>query len=227
MRAWVVRARGRVRDHRRRRRRTPRRPRPSRRLGHRPQYQPGEHAPAGYVRVRVEGRYAGSARVWSTARRTARGRAYRVTRSRLIPVRRGRSQRGPAAPEHDRPPDPEALRLHRPGARRARVRRRGATSKRRLVRGSSRAVRADARRCSGPGARPAWPLRTPTPLRCGPVATENADRCDFLDPAACLFPWPNDAFTKSATDRDRAQAEPQQRLGAEEPGRQADRSDRP
>ena len=23
----------------------------------------------------------------------------------------------------------------------------------------------------------------------------NADRCDFLDPAQCLLPWPNDYFT--------------------------------
>ena len=28
-----------------------------------------------------------------------------------------------------------------------------------------------------------------------PIATANADRCDFLDPAVCLQPWPNDYFT--------------------------------
>lgn len=37
------------------------------------------------------------------------------------------------------------------------------------------------------------------PSRCEqpytPVPTENADRCDFLDPAVCLQPWPNDYFT--------------------------------
>ena len=27
--------------------------------------------------------------------------------------------------------------------------------------------------------------------------TENADRCDFLDPAVCLYPWPNDHFTRA------------------------------
>ena len=27
------------------------------------------------------------------------------------------------------------------------------------------------------------------------VDLTNADRCDFLDPAVCLFPWPNDYFT--------------------------------
>lgn len=30
-----------------------------------------------------------------------------------------------------------------------------------------------------------------------PVPLENADRCDFLDPAVCLQPWPNDYFTKN------------------------------
>ena len=29
-----------------------------------------------------------------------------------------------------------------------------------------------------------------------PVPVENADRCDFLDPAVCLQPFPNDYFTK-------------------------------
>ena len=37
------------------------------------------------------------------------------------------------------------------------------------------------------------------PSRCEqpytPVPVENADRCDFLDPAVCLQPWPNDYFT--------------------------------
>ena len=28
-----------------------------------------------------------------------------------------------------------------------------------------------------------------------PIATANADRCDFLDAAVCLQPWPNDYFT--------------------------------
>jgi len=36
--------------------------------------------------------------------------------------------------------------------------------------------------------------------RCPPepppaVQTADADRCDFIDPSACLFPWPNDHFT--------------------------------
>src|SRR4051812_35804497 len=28
------------------------------------------------------------------------------------------------------------------------------------------------------------------------VDLANAERCDFLDPASCLFPWPNDRFTR-------------------------------
>jgi hypothetical protein len=37
-----------------------------------------------------------------------------------------------------------------------------------------------------------------TPARASSTAgidLTNADRCDFLDPAVCLFPWPNDYFT--------------------------------
>jgi hypothetical protein len=30
-----------------------------------------------------------------------------------------------------------------------------------------------------------------------PIDTSNADRCDFMDPALCLQPWPNDYFTKA------------------------------
>ena len=40
----------------------------------------------------------------------------------------------------------------------------------------------------------------------------NADRCDFLDPAQCLFPWPNDYFTVPT-------ATPTRAGGLELPGR--------
>src|ERR671915_1479576 len=30
----------------------------------------------------------------------------------------------------------------------------------------------------------------------------NAGRCDFLDPAVCLFPWPNDYFTVADRETD-------------------------
>jgi len=37
------------------------------------------------------------------------------------------------------------------------------------------------------------------------IDTSNSDRCDFLDPAVCLQPWPNDYFTvaDSSTDTGR------------------------
>jgi hypothetical protein len=35
-----------------------------------------------------------------------------------------------------------------------------------------------------------------------PIDTSNADRCDFMDPALCLQPWPNDYFTKADPSTD-------------------------
>jgi hypothetical protein len=32
------------------------------------------------------------------------------------------------------------------------------------------------------------------------IPTDNADRCDFLDPTVCMQPWPNDHFTVTDTD---------------------------
>ncbi|MGI8460352.1 MAG: hypothetical protein ACR2OC_01775 [Solirubrobacterales bacterium] len=32
------------------------------------------------------------------------------------------------------------------------------------------------------------------------IDTSTANRCDFLDPAVCLYPWPNDAFTAESAD---------------------------
>jgi hypothetical protein len=34
------------------------------------------------------------------------------------------------------------------------------------------------------------------------IPTDNADRCDFLDPTVCMQPWPNDYFTKSDVTTD-------------------------
>ncbi|MEA2504209.1 MAG: hypothetical protein QOG36_1252, partial [Actinomycetota bacterium] len=36
---------------------------------------------------------------------------------------------------------------------------------------------------------------SPKPYKGPPIDTSNASRCDFLDPAVCLQPWPNDYFT--------------------------------
>jgi hypothetical protein len=45
----------------------------------------------------------------------------------------------------------------------------------------------------------------PKPYTGPPIDTQNPDRCDFLDPAVCLQPWPNDYFTvpDSSTDTGR------------------------
>ena len=40
----------------------------------------------------------------------------------------------------------------------------------------------------------------PQPYTGPPIDTSNADRCDFLDPAVCLQPWPNDYFTVADSD---------------------------
>jgi hypothetical protein len=42
----------------------------------------------------------------------------------------------------------------------------------------------------------------PQPYTGPPIPTENSDRCDFLDPAVCLQPWPNDYFTVADADTD-------------------------
>ncbi len=44
--------------------------------------------------------------------------------------------------------------------------------------------------CSVPSENP-----TAKPYKGPPIDTANSDRCDFLDPAVCLQPWPNDYFT--------------------------------
>jgi hypothetical protein len=46
---------------------------------------------------------------------------------------------------------------------------------------------------------------TPRPYYGPPIDTSNSDRCDFMDPALCLQPWPNDYFTvaDSSTDTGR------------------------
>ena len=77
-----------------------------------------------------------------------------------------------------------------------------------------------------PGEDISAPPANPKPL--GPVNTANADRCDFLDPSVCLYPWPNNHFTTPDASKDTGrrlnlnlQSMPQQ------PQRRADRPDRP
>jgi hypothetical protein len=61
----------------------------------------------------------------------------------------------------------------------------------------------------------------PKPYTGPPIDTSNADRCDFLDPAVCLQPWPNDYFTVPDRSTDtgrrlslRAASMPANKLGA-------------
>ena len=48
-------------------------------------------------------------------------------------------------------------------------------------------------------------IPAPQPYTGAPIPTSNSDRCDFLDPAVCLQPFPNDYFTvaDSTTDTGR------------------------
>jgi len=43
---------------------------------------------------------------------------------------------------------------------------------------------------------------TSRPYFGAPIDTSNADRCDFMDPAVCLQPWPSDYFTKADPSSD-------------------------
>ena len=61
-----------------------------------------------------------------------------------------------------------------------------------------------------PGSAPAKPggsgAPPPKPYTGPPIDTSNAGRCDFLDPAVCLQPWPNDYFTVADPSTDTAAA---------------------
>ena len=60
-----------------------------------------------------------------------------------------------------------------------------------------------------------------------PVPVENADRCDFLDPAVCLQPFPNDYFTRDDLDLgDRQAPRPERAVDAGEHQRRPHRPDR-
>src|SRR5690242_13789176 len=60
-----------------------------------------------------------------------------------------------------------------------------------------------------------------------PIDTSNADRCDFLDPAVCLQPWPNDYFTVAdpSTDTGRRLNLNQQSMPANKAGVHIDPTD--
>lgn len=152
----------------------------------------------GFVRVRIRARKGTGVRVFAAASRGKR-RGRSITRRRLIRMRRGGKR-------------VVLLRLNRVGRRvvkacgvnrvraAGRARPLGARKSRKL-RQPRRVLRRGPRRCSGSarglvtgGKGLDAPPRNPRPL--GPIETANADRCDFLDPALCLYPWPNNQFTR-------------------------------
>ena len=65
------------------------------------------------------------------------------------------------------------------------------------------------------------------PYKGDPIPTDNADRCDFIDPAVCLQPWPNDYFTVAdgSTDTGRRLALNQQSMPKNKNGLSIDNTD--
>jgi hypothetical protein len=156
----------------------------------------------GYVRVRVRSGTAGRFRLGARARRAEGGPSFRITKPRRVRLRRAgrRTFR---------------LRLTRAGisilgsCRPLVIDAKGRRGGRRFA-ARKRAVRRDPRRCEvagggagGPASPPediSAPPANPKPL--GSVDTANADRCDFLDPSVCLYPWPNNHFTAADSSKD-------------------------
>jgi hypothetical protein len=150
-----------------------------------------------YVRVRIRARRTSAVRLHATVRRKGARRAYTVTSRRLIRFRhRGTwtvRLRLNAAGRRVLP-GCKSLSLTPVGRGRARGARRS-----RGLRGKARGLHVRAAACAGkakPAPEPNTPPAHPRPL--GPLDTSNADRCDFLDPSLCLYPWPNDHFTQAA-----------------------------
>ena len=152
----------------------------------------------GYVRVRVGSASSSRLRLGVRARRAGGGPSFRITKLRKVGLT------GPRAKTL-------RLKLTHSGRRilgscRALViDAKGRGGGKRFT-AAARSVRRDPRRCStrlGPGsATPPEDSSAPPggpPL--GALNTENADRCDFLDPSLCLYPFPNDHFTVADATR--------------------------
>ena len=149
----------------------------------------------GRVSVRVRARRARLVRVYVVARSSGRRAApIVITRTATLRVRAGRWR---SVSLTLIPAGRQALRgcAGRPTlqARAGLLRGKGRISGR-LVASRQRALAVGASRCSrtgpgggnGPGQGAAKPIAYPT---------QNADRCDIIDPAVCLQPFPNDYFT--------------------------------
>ena len=153
----------------------------------------------GYVRVRVRSSSPGRLRVAARARRVAGGRAFRITKTRRITMTRAglRTLR---------------LKLTRSGPRilgscRALVIDAKGRGQGRRFTAKPLGVRRDPRRCqapggSGGGSAPGGISAPPGGPPLGALNTQNSDRCDFLDPSLCLYPFPNDHFTVADASTD-------------------------
>jgi hypothetical protein len=143
------------------------------------------------VAVRVRSPRAGRFRLFASSRRRpvkghprvviTRAREIRLAagRARTVRLKLIRSGRREISGCTRRRLIANALRLRGEGRRPGKTRRR------------ARRLRTNARRCgSRDGPDSTQPAREPIDYE-----TENADRCDDIDRAACLFPFPNDYFT--------------------------------
>ena len=155
------------------------------------------------MRIRVRAAHSGTYRVFGSTRRRPGKRRTRIvaTRARELRLEAGRSRT-------------VRLRLIRAGRRELRtcvprkviangLRLRGDKRVPGKTRRRAQRLNVNAARCRRDGSGgPSPPSRAQDPID---YETENASRCDFIDDADCLFPWPNDHFTvaDSTTDTGR------------------------
>ncbi|MGH2837277.1 MAG: hypothetical protein ACRDJY_02875, partial [Thermoleophilaceae bacterium] len=144
------------------------------------------------VRMRVRSTRAGTFRVFASSRRRPGKRRARVVitrtrqvtlaagRTRTVRLRLIRSGRRELSGCTRTSLIANALRLRGDGQRPGRIARR------------AQALRRDSPHCRRGAVPP-----SETPPRGAPIdyETQNADRCDHIDEAGCLFPFPNDHFT--------------------------------
>ena len=155
--------------------------------------EPASPAPA----RRRSSRPARSASAASRARSSCARSTAATCSARSPPTRRSRARQ--ASPRAPAPPAPATRPLSDQGkqllggcaadtlsAQTLSRKKNGKKSKRT----TTAALDLDLGKCSVPSENP-----VAKPYKGDPIATANSDRCDFLDPAVCLQPWPNDYFT--------------------------------
>ena len=148
------------------------------------------------IRISVRATRSGTYRVFGSTRRRPGKRRARIVATRAKELRLGAGRTRTVR-----------LRLIRAGRRELRtcvprkviangLRLRGEERVPGRTRRRAAALRVNAARCrrdgSGGGGGTPSPPRAQEPIA---YETENAGRCDFIDDADCLFPWPNDHFT--------------------------------